>query len=70
MIYSGYRFCRAAAEQHKPIAAINLRRTRADDLLALKVVQPCGSVLPRLARELARRLAKAGSAFARSRPVC
>jgi NAD-dependent SIR2 family protein deacetylase len=37
MIYSGYRFVTAAADAGKPIAAINLGRTRADDLLALKV---------------------------------
>lgn len=57
MVYSGYRFCQAAAEQHKPIAAINLGRTRADDLLALKVAESCSSVLPRLAHEFASRLA-------------
>lgn len=53
MVYSGYRFCRAAAERHKPIAAINLGRTRADDLLALKVTEPCSSALPILASRLA-----------------
>jgi hypothetical protein len=29
----------------KPIAAVNLGRTRADELLALKVNQPCVSAL-------------------------
>ncbi|NII10472.1 NAD-dependent protein deacetylase [Oleiagrimonas sp. C23AA] len=37
MVYSGYRFARAAARRGQPIAAINLGRTRADDLLQLKV---------------------------------
>jgi NAD-dependent SIR2 family protein deacetylase len=41
MVYSGYRFAHAAAKAGKPIAAVNLGRTRADDLLALKVNQPC-----------------------------
>jgi len=37
MVYSGYRFAAAAAAAGKPIAAINLGRTRADHLLALKI---------------------------------
>ncbi len=37
MVYSGYRFVDAAAEAKKPIAAVNLGRTRADPLLVLKV---------------------------------
>ena len=41
MVYSGYRFAHAASKAGKPIAAVNLGRTRADDLLALKVNQPC-----------------------------
>jgi NAD-dependent SIR2 family protein deacetylase len=45
MVYSGYRFVRAAALAGKPIAAVNLGRTRADALLALKVVQPCSAAL-------------------------
>jgi NAD-dependent SIR2 family protein deacetylase len=45
MVYSGYRFARAMAEIGKPIAAVNLGRTRADDLLALKVTAPCGDAL-------------------------
>ena len=40
MVYSGYRFVTAMAEAGKPIAAINLGRTRADDLLTLKVTRP------------------------------
>jgi NAD-dependent SIR2 family protein deacetylase len=45
MVYSGYRFTRAAAELGKPIAAVNLGRTRADDVLTLKVAAPCSSAL-------------------------
>jgi NAD-dependent SIR2 family protein deacetylase len=52
MVYSGFRFCRAAAEQGKPIAAINLGRTRADDLLTLKIDSDCGPMLSRLVARL------------------
>lgn len=41
MVYSGYRFAAAAAEAGKPIAAVNLGRTRADHLLTLKIAEPC-----------------------------
>jgi NAD-dependent SIR2 family protein deacetylase len=45
MVYSGYRFVKAMADLGKPIAAINLGRTRADDLLALKVTDRCSNAL-------------------------
>ncbi|MGB0133463.1 NAD-dependent protein deacetylase [Dokdonella sp.] len=45
MVYSGFRFARMAAAQGKPIAAVNLGRTRADELLSLKVVQGCAAAL-------------------------
>ena len=45
MVYSGFRFVQAAAAAGKPIAALNLGRTRADDLLALKVQAPVGATL-------------------------
>jgi NAD-dependent SIR2 family protein deacetylase len=45
MVYSGYRFAHAAAEAGKPIAAVNLGRTRADELLTLKVTEPCANAL-------------------------
>ncbi|HKH75251.1 MAG TPA: NAD-dependent protein deacetylase [Vicinamibacterales bacterium] len=45
MIYSGYRFVTAAADAGKPVAAINLGRTRADDLLALKIEDRCSDAL-------------------------
>ena len=45
MVYSGFRFAEAAAAAGKPIAAINLGRTRADHLLTLKITQSCDEVL-------------------------
>ncbi len=45
MVYSGYRFARAAVEAGKPIAAVNLGRTRADDVLAIKVAAACAGAL-------------------------
>ena len=45
MVYSGFRFAEAAAAAGKPIAAINLGKTRADHLLALKINAPCDAVL-------------------------
>jgi NAD-dependent SIR2 family protein deacetylase len=45
MVYSGFRFAQVAAKAHKPIAAVNLGRTRADDLLALKLDLPCAVAL-------------------------
>jgi NAD-dependent SIR2 family protein deacetylase len=56
MIYSGFRFAQAAADAGKPIAAVNLGKTRADALLTLKVSQPCSvleEVLNRRAAESA-----------------
>lgn len=37
MVYSGYRFARHAAQDSKPMACLNLGRTRADALFDLKV---------------------------------
>ena len=45
MVYSGYRFAVAAAGAGKPIAAVNLGRTRADDLLTLKISDRCTTAL-------------------------
>jgi NAD-dependent SIR2 family protein deacetylase len=52
-VYSGYRFCVAARDQGKAVAAVNLGRTRADDLFALKVVADCGDALSEAAARLA-----------------
>ncbi len=53
MVYSGYRFCVWAQKMGKPIAAVNLGRTRADPLLSLKIEAPCADVLTALAARLA-----------------
>jgi NAD-dependent SIR2 family protein deacetylase len=45
MVYSGFRFARAAAQAGKPIAAINRGRTRADDLFTLKIERDCAEAL-------------------------
>jgi NAD-dependent SIR2 family protein deacetylase len=48
VVYSGFRFCRMAAATGKPIAAVNLGKTRADELLALKLEDAAERVLPAL----------------------
>lgn len=45
MVFSGFRFVREAARLGKPVAAINLGRTRADDLLSLKIEMDCAVAL-------------------------
>jgi NAD-dependent SIR2 family protein deacetylase len=45
MVYSGFRFVQSAANRQIPIAAVNLGRTRADDLLTLKVEERCEAAL-------------------------
>lgn len=52
MAYSSYRLCLEMSRQGKPLLAINLGRTRADALLALKVSQPCETALPWIADHL------------------
>jgi NAD-dependent SIR2 family protein deacetylase len=49
MVHSSYRLCRIAAESGKPIAALNLGKTRADQLLSLKIEGQSEQVLPLLA---------------------
>ena len=51
MVYSGYRFALAMAKLRKPIVAINIGRTRADELLAFKVTEPCTDALQFLLTE-------------------
>ncbi len=48
MVYSGFRFCRMAVAAGKPIAAVNLGKTRADELLSLKIAASAESILPDL----------------------
>lgn len=45
MVFSGYRFCLAAAEMGKKVALVNRGKTRADELAHLKVEGDCGEVL-------------------------
>jgi NAD-dependent SIR2 family protein deacetylase len=52
MVWSGYRFARAAAERGLPMAAVNLGRTRADELLQLKLENRCGPALARACEHL------------------
>ncbi len=52
MVYSGFRFVQAAVAAGKPVAAVNLGRTRADDLFALKAELPVGEALSALVRAL------------------
>ena len=55
MVRSGLRFVEAAAAAGKPVAAINIGRTRADDLLCVRVAEPCAPVLDALAATGSRR---------------
>jgi NAD-dependent SIR2 family protein deacetylase len=52
MAYSAFRLCRAVADQGKPLIAINLGKTRADDLLDMKIEASCEQLLPVLAKRL------------------
>jgi NAD-dependent SIR2 family protein deacetylase len=45
MVYSGFRFVQAAARAGKPIGAVNIGRTRADEWLSFKLEQPCDEAL-------------------------
>jgi NAD-dependent SIR2 family protein deacetylase len=53
MVFSGYRFCLAAAESGKPVALVNRGKTRADNLAQVKVEGDCGDILGDLLRSLA-----------------
>ncbi|MBI6950353.1 NAD-dependent protein deacetylase [Pseudomonas koreensis] len=52
MAYSAFRLCRVIADRGKPLLAINLGKTRADDLLDLKIEASCEQLLPLLAQHL------------------
>ncbi|MCP1476697.1 NAD-dependent SIR2 family protein deacetylase [Pseudomonas sp. EB276 TE3739] len=54
MAYSAFRLCRVIAERGKPLMAINLGKTRADDLLDLKIEGSCEALLPWLVEKLGR----------------
>lgn len=50
--YSAFRYCQQAAQQDKPVLAINLGKTRADNLLHCKIEQDCGWTLEQLSLRL------------------
>jgi len=52
MVYSGFRFVQAAVAAAKPVAAVNIGRTRADDLLSFKIERRVGQTLAALARHV------------------
>jgi NAD-dependent SIR2 family protein deacetylase len=52
MAFSAFRLCRATNDQGKPLIAINLGKTRADDLLDIKIEASCETLLPALAERL------------------
>jgi NAD-dependent SIR2 family protein deacetylase len=52
MVWSGFRLVREAAERGIAVAALNLGLTRADGLLHLKLMAPCGDTLSRAAGAL------------------
>ncbi|MCS3514529.1 NAD-dependent protein deacetylase [Pseudomonas grimontii] len=52
MAYSAFRLCKAMVEQGKPVIAINLGKTRGDELLQVKIEASCERLLPLLAERL------------------
>lgn len=54
MVYSGFRFARIARASDKPITVVNIGRTRADDILDIKIEASIAEVLP-LALDLLER---------------
>lgn len=53
MAYSAFRLCKAMVEQGKPVIAINLGKTRGDELLQVKIEAECERLLPLLTGRLA-----------------
>jgi len=52
MVYSGFRFCKAAQDAHIPVAIINDGRTRADEMAAVRAGGNCTEVLAELRQRL------------------
>ena len=52
MVYSSFRFCKEARNLSKPIAVINQGKTRADDILQLKIEEDCSALLTRITKQL------------------
>jgi NAD-dependent SIR2 family protein deacetylase len=55
MAYSAFRLCKAVHQQGKPLIAVNIGKTRADELLDLKIELSCEQLLPLLAERLIAR---------------
>ena len=49
MVFSGFRFARHMAQNGRPVAAVNLGVTRADDLIGLKLAGDAAHVLQQVA---------------------
>ncbi|XP_046556816.1 NAD-dependent protein lipoamidase sirtuin-4, mitochondrial-like [Haliotis rubra] len=47
-VYSGYRFVNKAHSLRKPVAIVNIGRTRADNLAQLKISAKSGDILPKI----------------------
>ncbi|MCR4541754.1 NAD-dependent protein deacetylase [Pseudomonas sp. 18.1.10] len=52
MAYSAFRLCKAMVEQGEPVIAINLGKTRGDELLQVKIEASCERLLPLLVERL------------------
>lgn len=53
MVFSGFRFARQASETGKPLAIVNIGKTRADSLTAHRYSADCGELLPAIVERLA-----------------
>lgn len=51
-VLSGFRYCRGASAQKKPVYIINQGSTRADDMTSLKIDFDCADVLENLVTQL------------------
>ena len=52
MVFSGFRFCKAAKSEGIPIVIINTGTTRADEIATLKINLQCADVLTKLRQKL------------------
>ncbi|MCB1645098.1 MAG: NAD-dependent protein deacetylase [Pseudomonadales bacterium] len=55
MVFSSFRFCREAYRAGLPVAAVNRGKTRADELLTVKIEADCHDVLSQLPASLTNR---------------
>ena len=53
MVYSGFRLVRDAARSGKPVMAINRGKTRADDLIDIRLNEDCGPLLAAAVEQIA-----------------